>query len=98
VRAIETGRPVVVAATNGVTGVINPEGEVQRRAPVRSQTVVIESVLGVVSEPLALDLGLPVKTGLVTISVVSVLAGLGLGYRRRSRREEPAPRPTSVEA
>jgi apolipoprotein N-acyltransferase len=97
-RAIETGRPVVVAATNGVTGVIAPDGHVQERAPVRTQAVVTEQVLGVVNRPLALDLGLPVKTGLVTISVVSVLVGVGLGYRRRSRREEPAPRPTSVEA
>ncbi|HEX4978201.1 MAG TPA: apolipoprotein N-acyltransferase [Nocardioides sp.] len=97
-RALETGRPVVVAATNGVTGVISPDGEVQRRAPVRSQTVVVDSVLGVVSRPPALDLALPVKAGLVTISVVSVLAGLGLGYRRRSRPEAPAPRPASLEA
>jgi apolipoprotein N-acyltransferase len=97
-RALETGRPVVVAATNGVTGVISPEGEVQDRAPVRTQSVVVESVLGVVSEPPALVLGLPVKVALVTISVVSVLVALGLGYRRRSRREEPAPRPTSVKA
>ena len=95
---IGTGRPVVVAATNGVTGVISPEGEVQERAPVRTRTVVVDSVLGVVDPPLALRLGLPVKVGLVTISVVSVLAGFALGYRRRSRREEPAPRPTSVEA
>lgn len=97
-RALETGRPVVVAATNGVTGVIGADGEVQRRAPVRSQTVVVDSVLGVVSRPPALDLGLPVKTGLVTISVVSVLAGAYVGYRRRSRRDAPEPLPTSVEA
>ena len=97
-RAIETGRPVVVAATNGVTGVVDQQGEVLRRAPVRTQTVVVESVLGPVNRPWALDIGLSVKTVLVTISVVSVLVGLGLGYRRRSRREEPAPRPTSVEA
>ncbi len=97
-RALETGRPVIVAATNGVTGVISPEGEVQERAPVRTRTVVVESVLGVVDPPPALELGLPVKVGLVTISVVSVLVAGVLGYRRRSRREDPAPRPTSVEA
>jgi apolipoprotein N-acyltransferase len=96
-RAIETGRPVVVAATNGVTGVIAPDGHVQERAPVRTQTVVVDQVF-VVNRPLALDIGLGVKTGLVTISVISVLVALGLGYRRRSRRQEPAPRPTSVEA
>jgi apolipoprotein N-acyltransferase len=97
-RAIETGRPVVVAATNGVSGVVNPEGEVQARAPVRTQTLLVESVLGVLEDPLARDIGLTVKTGLVTVSVVSVLVALGLGYRRRSRREQPAPEPTSVEA
>jgi apolipoprotein N-acyltransferase len=98
-RAIETGRPVVVAATNGVSGVIDQTGEVLRRAPVRTQTVLTESVLGPVNRPWALDAGLWVKTGLVTTSVVSVLAALALGYRRRSRRELPAtPERTSVEA
>ena len=58
-----------------------------------------ESVLGPVNRPWALDAGLWVKTGLVTISVVSVLAALALGCRRRSRREQPAtPERTSVEA
>ena len=97
-RAIETGRPVIVAATNGVSGVIDPDGEVQRRAPVRSQAVLVESVLGPVEEPLARDLGLWVKTGLVTVSALSALVALGLGSRRRARREQPAPEPTSVEA
>lgn len=43
-RAIETNRYVVVAATNGVSGVIAPDGEVVTRAPVRSQEVVVEQV------------------------------------------------------
>ena len=97
-RAIETGRPVVVAATNGVTGVVDQAGRVLERAPVRTQTVVVRSVLGPVNRPWALDLGLGVKAALVTISVVSVLVALGLGYRRRSRHEQAAPRPTSVKA
>jgi apolipoprotein N-acyltransferase len=97
-RAIETGRPVVVAATNGVSGIIAPDGEVIERAPVRTQSVLVESVLGPVSHPLALDIGLWVKTGLVTISAVSTLLALGLHYRRRSRRDQPATETTSVEA
>jgi apolipoprotein N-acyltransferase len=97
-RAIETGRPVVVAATNGVSGIIAPDGDVIERAPVRTQSVLVGSVLGPVSHPLALDIGLWVKTGLVTISVVSTLLALGLHYRRRSRRDQPATEATSVEA
>ena len=41
-RALETGRVVVVAATNGVSGVIGADGEVLQRAPVR-ETAVLEA-------------------------------------------------------
>ena len=42
-RAIETGRPVVVAATNGVSGVIDQTGEVSRRPRCGRRTVLTES-------------------------------------------------------
>ncbi len=94
-RAIETGHPVVVAATNGVSGIIAQDGRVLDRAPVRTQTVLVDQVLGPVNTPLALSLGLWVQVLLVTISVISAALALGLGYRQRSRRDQPAPETTS---
>ena len=94
-RAIETGRPVVVAATNGVSGIIAQDGRVLQRAPVRTRTVLVDQVLGPVNRPLALALGGWVQGLLVTISVISTALALGLGYRRRARREEPVPETTS---
>jgi apolipoprotein N-acyltransferase len=41
-RALETGRWVVVVATNGVSGIIAPDGTVVERAPVK-ETAVLES-------------------------------------------------------
>ncbi|WP_249423689.1 apolipoprotein N-acyltransferase [Nocardioides coralli] len=43
-RAVETGRHVLVAATNGVSGVIAPDGEVVARAGTRTQAVLQEQV------------------------------------------------------
>jgi apolipoprotein N-acyltransferase len=97
-RAIETSRPVVVAATNGVSGIIGQDGSVIERAPVRTQSVLTAQVLPPVHRPLALVMGPWVEALLVTISVVSTVLALGLGYRRRSRRDVPAPEATSVEA
>jgi apolipoprotein N-acyltransferase len=95
-RAIETGRPVVVAATNGVSGIIAQDGRVLERAPVRTRTVLVEQVLGPVSTPIALSLGLWVQVLLVTISAITAALALRLGYRQRSRRRDlPAPEPTS---
>jgi apolipoprotein N-acyltransferase len=97
-RAIETGRPVVVAATNGVSGIIAPDGSVQERAPVRTRAVLVQQLLGPVGSPLALALGAWVQVVLSLISVVVTALGVRLGYRRRSRREVAAPERTSVEA
>ncbi|WP_114423260.1 apolipoprotein N-acyltransferase [Nocardioides houyundeii] len=43
-RAMETGRHTVVAATNGVTGVIGPDGSVIDEAVPRTTTVLVEDV------------------------------------------------------
>ncbi len=44
VRAIETGRWVAVATTNGVSGIISPDGEVVASADPRTQAVLTEEV------------------------------------------------------
>ena len=43
-RAIETGRWVVVASTNGISGVIAPDGTVVAAAAQRTQDVLVEPV------------------------------------------------------
>jgi apolipoprotein N-acyltransferase len=43
-RAIETGRYVVVAATNGVSGVIAPDGSVLDRAEIRTEDVLVARI------------------------------------------------------
>jgi apolipoprotein N-acyltransferase len=97
-RAIETGRPVVVAATNGITGIVAPTGEVVERAPVRSQAVLTATVLEpVTSQSWALRIGRWVEISLVLIAAVAALAGLGGRHRRRPPgpdRTAPAARRT----
>ncbi len=97
-RAIETGRTVVVAATNGVSGIIDDDGEVVERAPVRTQSVLLERVAAPGDRPVALSVGPWVEAVLAGAAAIAVLLGLGVGYRRRSRRAEPAPDPAGVEA
>lgn len=43
-RALETGRSIVVASVNGVSGVIAADGQVVTRAPVREADVLVEEV------------------------------------------------------
>ncbi len=92
-RAIETGKYVVVASTNGVSGVIAPDGAVVARTERRTQDVLVESVElrpGVtpgLRVGAALALGTPLAAGL------AVLLGLVVGWRarrlsRRSTAEE----------
>jgi apolipoprotein N-acyltransferase len=94
-RAIETGRSVVVAATNGITGIIGPDGEVLSRAPVSTRAVLQESVLPPAGRTIALRIGPAVQLGLVLISLVSTLAGVFLGYRRRASTGAPPERARS---
>jgi apolipoprotein N-acyltransferase len=70
-RAIETGRSVVVAATDGISGIIAPDGTVLASASQRTQRVLEERV------PLADDLTLGVRYGGELKVALSILA-LGL--------------------
>jgi apolipoprotein N-acyltransferase len=82
-RAMETRRHVVVAATNGVTGVIAPDGSVVERAPVRTRHVVTTAVpTSTVISP-AIVLGPWVTAGLSLLAGAAALGGIVVERRRR---------------
>ena len=86
-RALETGRYVLVAATNGVSGVIAPDGTVVARAGVRTQEVMVERV-GLAEELTpAVRLGAWPGRLAVAVTVVGLVLGV-LPYRRRQRSED----------
>ncbi|HET7690870.1 MAG TPA: apolipoprotein N-acyltransferase [Nocardioidaceae bacterium] len=100
-RALETRRVVAIAATNGISAVVDPNGEAIERAPTRTQQVMLQTV------PLLTELTPAVRFGAL---VEACLAGLGLlalawslaRSRRRSRAEPieggsaPAEQPAGV--
>ena len=88
VRAVETGRYVVVASTNGISGVIAPDGSVVRRAPER-ETVVLEEAVQLRTEVLpAVRFGAWLEWGLAGLAVLATCVAL-VRYRRRSPVAQP---------
>ncbi len=91
-RAQETGRTTVVAAINGVSGVIGPDGEVRDAAAPRTQEVLEADVALASGAPPSMT----VAPWLGRLALLSVPIGLLLAllpYRRgrdRRRREEDA--------
>ncbi len=83
-RAIETGRWVVVPSTNGISGVVNAEGQAVQRAPLRTAaTLEVEVPLASERTP-AVRVGAPLEYLLVTLALI----GWMLGARRgRATRE-----------
>ena len=86
-RAIETHRAVAVAATNGVSGLIGPDGQVVAPADVRTRTVLVESL------PLSDEITPGVRVGpwlgrgAVAATAVGLLAAW-VAYRRARTRTE----------
>lgn len=81
-RAMETGRTVVVASTNGISGVIGPDGRVVERLPLRTTDVAVASVPLVDRQTPATRHGGMLRTGLCLLGSAAVLVG-GLAARRR---------------
>lgn len=81
-RALETGRWVAVAAINGVSGVIAPDGTVVASAGARTQAVLVEEVeLSSALTP-AVALGLWPGRFSVLVALVHLAVGF-VAYRRR---------------
>lgn len=92
VRAIESGRTVVVASVNGVSGVIDGRGRVVERLPVRQAVSrVVEVQLNADMSP-AVRYGAWVTRTLILLGLVSLVAGASLGLRQPSGSREVASR------
>jgi apolipoprotein N-acyltransferase len=85
-RAQETGRWVVVAAINGISGVVRPDGEVVASVPAHGQEVLVETVgLSTTITP-AVRLG--VWPGRLVLGFLVLHTALvAIAYRRRRRRD-----------
>ncbi len=93
-RAIESGKYVVVASTNGVTGVIAPDGSVVDRTERRTQDVVVETVeLRGGRTP-----GLPVGGALRLLSLAATVLAVGWGVLAGRRDRRPSLRETARDA
>jgi apolipoprotein N-acyltransferase len=85
-RAQETGRWVVVAAINGISGVVRPDGTVVASVPARGQEVLVEDVGLSTTRTLAVRLGVwPAR--LVMLFLVLHTAVVLITYRRRRQRD-----------
>lgn len=83
-RAVETGRYVVVASPNGITGVIAPDGTVLDRATPRTTDVLVQEVGLVQGLTPAVRLGAWPARGAAALTVVGLLLVALSGRRRRS--------------
>ena len=83
-RAIETGRYVVVAAINGISGVIAPDGTIVDEAAPRTQQTLVDEVTLYDGVTLGTLVGPWLGRLALLASVVSV-GGAFLAYRRRDK-------------
>lgn len=91
-RALETGRWVVVAAINGISGVVRPDGTVVASVPSRRQGVLVEEVgLSTTLTP-AVRAGMwPARLTLVFLACHTALVLVTYRRRRRSSRSSDHP-------
>ncbi|CUR60047.1 Apolipoprotein N-acyltransferase [metagenome] len=94
-RALETGRYVVVAATNGISGVIAPDGTVVSQAAPRTQKLLLDEVDLHEEVPPGVILGPWVGRGAVLVALLA--AALALVPYRRGRETSADSAPDNIE-
>ncbi|WP_310528559.1 apolipoprotein N-acyltransferase [Nocardioides sp.] len=85
-RAIETGRYVVVAAINGVSGIIAPDGRVVKSADPRTRAVVVGDVTLADELTPAVAMG-PWPGRVIVGATIVAMAFILLTYRRAARQD-----------
>lgn len=99
-RALASGRSLAVASTNGISGVIGPDGEVRAQAPIRTRTSLTETVPLVSQVTPAVRLGawparLSWLVALLALAAVALRRG-GVTYRRGRADAEPPASPRAL--
>ncbi len=94
-RALETGRYVVVAATNGISGIIAPDGSVVSQAAPRTQRLLLDEVQLHEAIPPGVFLGPWVGRGAVLIALLA--AAVAAVPYRRGRETSAADAPENIE-
>ncbi len=84
-RAVETSRYVVVVATNGVSGIIAPDGSVVERAAVRDTVVMEQDVPLRTVITLGVRIGRWVERALVVVALGAVVVAVVRGVQARRR-------------
>ncbi|MDT4942013.1 MAG: apolipoprotein N-acyltransferase [Pseudonocardiales bacterium] len=93
-RAVETGRTVIQAATTGKSAVIGPDGEVRDESgPLFRPAVLVDTVPVRTATTLAVRVGAGPEWFLGALAVLGVLAVVATDLRAR-RAARPAPQPT----
>ncbi len=95
-RAIETGRWLAVASTNGISGVIRPDGSVAAEAEPRTTTVLVEEVTLMSGVTPAVRLGAWPGRLFTVLTLVGLLLGT-VTYRRGQDSPRRAVAPGGVE-
>ena len=88
-RAIETGRHVVVASTNGITGIIAPDGTPTSVLDRWTQGYVVEQVPLTSDVPPGIRVGPALGLACVVVGICALAAAL-LPYRRTDARPPAA--------
>jgi apolipoprotein N-acyltransferase len=96
-RAIEHGRVVLVAATSGVSAIIDPDGHVRARSAVFTPDLLVADVPVRAGSTLATRLG-ALPEWLLAAAAGAALAAAAALARRRARRRRPAEEKEQVEA
>lgn len=91
-RAIETGRWTAIAATNGVTGIIRPDGSVVQRLARKTQGYVVAQADLATATPPGVLIAPWVSRAAALVTVLALLV-LAATSRRHTRSSRPVDRP-----